>query len=170
MRLILKLTLMTALLCGGLNYAAYLYTGKSLFPLWLEKTRAMAANLGQNASEALAALKAGATEDESSQVIYKWTNEEGVPQFSSAPPPEGIQAEIVKPDPDVNLIRAVPVKESAPAPAAPDSGDVEKTVAGPGEAFPYSPEQVQKTLEDARNARQMMNEKLQQQQRIMENL
>lgn len=172
MRLMWKIILMAVLLCGGLNYAAYLSTGRSLFSISLEKVWAMTANLGQNAADALGSLKADAPEVETSQVIYKWTNEEGVLQYSNAPPPAGTPAQIVKPDPDANLILAVPVPESAPEPAhvTTGSGDGEKPVADAGEPFPYSPEQIKKTVEDARDAQRIMNERLQQQQQILENL
>lgn len=172
MRLMLKIMLMTALLCGGLNYAAYLSTGRSLFSAWMEKARAMIANLGQYASDALGSLKADAPESETSQVIYKWINEEGVLQYSSVPPPEGRSAEIVKLEPDVNLIRAVPVPESTPEPTqtATGSGDGKKPATESSEPFPYSSEQVKKTMEDARDTQRMMNERLQQQQQILEKL
>jgi hypothetical protein len=111
MRLALKVVMMTLVLFGGMNYAAYLYTGKSFFPAWLEKTRARIANFKQDAAQALSSVK---TEDTADQAIYKWTDADGVQQYTSDPPPEGVPAELVKLDPNANLIRAVPVPESAP--------------------------------------------------------
>jgi hypothetical protein len=169
MRLALKVVMMTLVLFGGMNYAAYLYTGKSFFPAWLEKTRARIANFKQDAAQALSSVK---TEDTADQAIYKWTDADGVQQYTSDPPPEGVPAELVKLDPNANLIRAVPVPESAPeTPAVPaDSASGEQAPAAPDIPFPYTPEQIGKTMEDARNAQKTMNERIEQQQRILENL
>jgi hypothetical protein len=171
MRLAFKVAVMTLVLFGGMNYMAYLYTGKSFFPAWLEKTRARIANFKQDASEALGSVKTAA-EDTTGRAIYKWTDADGVQQYTSDPPPEGVRAEIVRLDPNANLIRAVPVPESAPeTPAAPaDSAPSEQAPAAPDIPFPYTPEQIGKTMEDARNAQKTMNERIEQQQRILENL
>lgn len=174
MRLMMKTVMMAVLFIGGLNYAAYLYTGRSLLPVWLEKTQAMLVNVRQGASDSLDSLKEQATADvPPGQVIYKWTNADGVPQYSNDPPPEGVNARIVQVDSNANLIRAVSLPESAPEPpsaAQTGSGDGGQAAAGPDKTFPFSPEQVKKTMEDAREARQSLNEGMEQQRRILENL
>jgi hypothetical protein len=172
MRLVLKAFMLTVIIFGLVNYAAYLQTGKSFIPMWLDKTMARIERFKQGASEALGSAKAPVTQDASAGIIYKWTDAGGFLQFTDVPPPEGIQAEIIKVDPNTNLIPAVaapqPESEALPVAAAPTEQD--KTPASPDMPFPYTPDQIKKTMDDARKAQQMMNDKLQKQQQILDQL
>jgi hypothetical protein len=169
MRLAIKAAIMTIVFFGAVNYAAYLQTGRSLFPLWLEKTLARITRLKADAGQALSSVNMPGG---SGDVFYKWADADGVQHYTNIPPPAGTASEIVQVNPDANLTRAVVPPQSQtpqtpPAAAPADQATAPAEVEAP---FPYSPEQIKKTLDDARNAQQMMNEKLEKQQRILENL
>ena len=154
------------------NYAAYLQTGRSLWPFFADKISAKLADLKKGTSETLDSVQETATPGSVKQTIYKWTDTDGVLQYTSEPPPEGISAEIVKVDPNANLIQAVkapePEQEAVSVAAAPT--ETEKTPAGPDIPFPYTPEQIKKTMDDAKNVQKMMNDKADKQQQILDNL
>jgi hypothetical protein len=172
MRLLFKALMMTVIMFAIVNYAAYLQTGRSLWPYFADKISARLADLKKDAGETLDSVQETAAPGSAKQIIYKWTDTDGVLQYTSEPPPEGMSAEIVKVDPNANLMQAVKAPEPEPepvsvasAPAAPG-----KTPAGPDIPFPYTPEQIKKTMDDARNVQQMMNDKAEKQQQIMDQL
>ncbi|HEX5055705.1 MAG TPA: DUF4124 domain-containing protein [Gammaproteobacteria bacterium] len=172
-RLVLKAVMMTVVIFGAVNYMAYLQTGRSLLPLWFDKTLARLSGFKESATKVLDSVKEEAPHEAVvSQVIYKWTDAEGVLQYTNTPPPEGVSAEVVKVDPNANLIQAVPVpgqEESAPVPVA-DAPANKEVPEAPQAPFPYSPEQIKKTMDDAKKAQQMMNEKMEKQKQILDSL
>jgi hypothetical protein len=106
--LVLKAVMMAAVILGAMNYMGYLPTDRSRLPVWLDKTLVRLVSLKE---DAVKAVKNGTREEGVSQVIYKWTDAKGVLQYSNTPPPKGVDAEVVKVDPNANLIPAVTVPQ-----------------------------------------------------------
>lgn len=92
---------------------------------------------------------------------YRWTDENGQTHFSSTPP-TGLQAEQHTLRPDTNIVQAVKVPEPEETSDGPTifslgSGKDGTSKEGDDEAFnPYSPEGVQKLMDKARDAGEMM--------------
>jgi hypothetical protein len=172
MRLLFKTIMMTVVMFAVVNYAAYLKTGRSLWPFFADKISAKLAQLKKDAGETVNSVQETAAPESAKQIIYKWTDTDGVLQYTSEPPPQGISAEIVKVDPNANLMKAVkaPEPEPEPVPVAAAPAEQEKTPAGPDIPFPYTPEQIKKTMDDARNVQKMMNDKAEKQQQILDQL
>ena len=95
--------------------------------------------------------------------FYKWYDAEGNVQFTTEPPPEGVEYTVKGYDPDTNLIQAVQAPSEKTAqqnqekPAAPglDSGALDN---------PYSPDNVKKLIEDAKNVQKILNQRYQDQE------
>lgn len=101
--------------------------------------------------------------DSGKSLIYEWYDSAGNRNFSSEPPPEGVEYTVRGYDPDANVIQAVKLPEQA-QPEEPAGGDTEP-VTEPGEiGNPYSAEKIDKLFEDARNIEKLLNQRLQQQE------
>ncbi len=94
--------------------------------------------------------------------FYKWYDAQGNVQFTTEPPPDGVEYTIKGYDPNANVIQAV----KAPPEEKPeeDSGAAKK----PGldlnaEDNPYSPENVKKLIEDAKDVQKILNQRYQDQ-------
>lgn len=95
--------------------------------------------------------------------FYKWYDADGNVQFTTEPPPEGVDYTVKGYDPDTNLIQAV----KAPAEAAPEqpSRDSAKPALDPDVLDnPYSPENVKKLIDDAKNVQKILNQRYQDQE------
>jgi len=96
-------------------------------------------------------------------IFYKWNDAAGNVQFTTKPPPAGIEYTIKGFDPDANVIQAVkiPPKESAPK-------DAKSSEAKPDKAeesgSPYSKEGIEKLFKDAKNIEKMLNQRFKDQQ------
>jgi len=95
-------------------------------------------------------------------VFYKWYDSNGNIQFTSEPPPEGIEYTIKGFDPNTNVIQAVkaPSKESGSdesTPAQNKSTDPEKI------GNPYSPDRIKKLFEDTENIEKLLQQRFQDQ-------
>ncbi|MDJ0776265.1 MAG: DUF4124 domain-containing protein [Gammaproteobacteria bacterium] len=96
-------------------------------------------------------------------LIYEWYDGAGNRNFSSEPPPEGVEYTVRGYDPDANVIQAVKLPDEA-QPEEVAGGDAEP-VTEPGEiGNPYSQENIDKLFEDARNIEKLLNQRLQQQE------
>ena len=96
--------------------------------------------------------------------IYQWYDSEGNIQFTTEPPPEGIEYQVRQFDPDANVIQSVklPAAEDSSAKAG---ADAEKTVEPAAlDGNPYSPEGVKKLLEDAKNVEKLLQQRFQNQE------
>ncbi len=100
-------------------------------------------------------------------LIYEWYDAAGNRNFSSEPPPEGVEYTVRGYDPDANVIQAVKLPE--------ESGDEDKDreasakpIKKPGDGVnPYSPEAVEKLFEDAKNIEKLLDERLKQQEQAI---
>jgi hypothetical protein len=95
-------------------------------------------------------------------IFYKWYDSDGNIQFTSEPPPDGIQYTLKGFDPDTNVIQAVnvPPKESATDESTPTqekSGDPEEI------GNPYSQDSIKKLFEDTKNIEKLLKQRLQDQ-------
>lgn len=93
-------------------------------------------------------------------VFYKWYDSDGNIQFTSEPPPEGIEYTLKGFDPDTNVIQAVkaPPKESGSDESTPvqkKSTDLEEV------GNPYSPDSIKKLFEDTKNIEKLLQQRSQ---------
>lgn len=96
-------------------------------------------------------------------LVYKWTDSDGSLQFSTSPPPPGIEFIARVYDPDINLIQApTAVNEAA---AADNQTDGAKDVTLEEiTSQAYSPEKIRKLFEDAQGIETLLNDRYLQQQ------
>ena len=105
----------------------------------------------------------GSTQDTvGKDVVYKWKDKDGVTQFSSTPPPTGVEYTSKGYDPDLNLIQSVKVKTEQPEKSA---DDTIKQVKKPSDiGNPYSPKKIEKLFDDAKNVEKLLNDRMKQQE------
>jgi hypothetical protein len=111
-------------------------------------------------------LKAKAPEGFSNAVtdekvqVYKWRDEHGVMQFSNTPPASGAAAEQIVLKPNSNIVQAVkiPVKESAAE---------EVSSSAPN---PYSIKGMKKVMDDAKGVEQLLQNRHEQQQKMLNDI
>ena len=101
-------------------------------------------------------LDGGGDED----IVYKWRDAEGNLQFTSEPPPQGIEYDRMGFDPNTNVIQAVKPPAEIEEPAKAESP--EKKAEGSGN--PYSPERIEKLLDDAKNVEQLLKQRIKDQE------
>ena len=94
--------------------------------------------------------------------VYKWRDTDGSLQFTSEPPPPGLEYVVKEIDPNVNVIPAVsmPTEENTvettaeASPPAPASMEEEQ-----GLDNPYDPDTINKLFEDANNLKQKLEQR-----------
>jgi hypothetical protein len=99
-------------------------------------------------------------------IFYQWYDSEGNIQFTSAPPPDGVEYIIKGFDPNANVIQAVklsPGKETTDesTPAQEKSPGVENGV------NPYSGDSIKKLFEDTRNIEKVLSQRLKDQESVL---
>jgi hypothetical protein len=156
--MIFKIISMLVIL-GVLSVLPMIYTGK-LDPVAFINN----GGTGKQTSE-IAALKAQAPENLSTAVtdkkvqIYRWRDENGVMQFSNTPPPSVKGAEQVVLDPNSNLMQAVKQPQVEPEP-----------VVQAESPSPYSVKGMKKVMEDAKAVETLLQQRHEQQQKMMSDL
>jgi hypothetical protein len=91
-------------------------------------------------------------------IFYKWYDSSGNVQFTSEPPPKGVEYTLKGFDPDANVIQAVEI--SAEDSATDESTPVQQKSATPeGDVNPYSAESIKKLLEDTKNIEKLLNQR-----------
>ncbi len=91
--------------------------------------------------------------------VYKWRDKNGVMQFSNTPPPNVTNAEQLVLDPNSNLVQAVKTPEK----------DEPKQVVPARSANPYSVKGMKKVMDDARGVEDMLQQRHEEQQKMMNN-
>ena len=94
--------------------------------------------------------------------FYKWYDDEGNVQFTTEPPPDGVEYTVKEFDPDTNVIQAVEVPDKEPQPEISDIR-IDNQVAGqsPDEDLnPYSKERIEKLMEDTKNIEKLLNQRV----------
>ena len=92
--------------------------------------------------------------------VYKWRDEHGVMQFSNTPPPGVSSAERVELNPNSNLVKFVKVSEK----------EKPKEVAKVESASPYSINGMKKVMGDAQSIEEMLQQRHEDQQTMINNL
>lgn len=98
--------------------------------------------------------------------VYRWKDKSGAWSFSSRPPADGTTYTTITVQSDANLIRGAPVK------TAEEQSDTTSTPAeennNPLSALGYTPEDVAKIMQSAKEARAMIEQRYQQERAIIE--
>lgn len=95
------------------------------------------------------------------ETVYKWVDANGVTQYSSEPPPEQKQATALELDPNINIIQKPPVihrEKAKDGPKLQPSGPI------------YSPGNVKKLLDDAKNVEKVLDDRFEQQKKTIDGL
>ena len=92
-------------------------------------------------------------------IFYKWYDAEGNVQFTTEPPPEGIEYSVKGFDPNANVIQAVKIPPKEPVPGNSDTNQ-QKTATPEDIGNPYSKESIGKLFEDAKNIEKLLNQRL----------
>ena len=92
--------------------------------------------------------------------VYKWRDENGIMQFSNAPPPTVTNAEPVLVDPNKNLVKAIKIPEK----------EEPKEVAKTESPNPYSIKGMKKVMNDAKGVEALLQKRHEEQQKMMNNL
>ena len=96
-------------------------------------------------------------------IIYEWRDAAGNIQFSTEPPPAGVEYSMKGYDPNTNVIQSVKLpKDDAESVVIEFDGDAPAD--GQKIGNPYSPEAVDKLFEDAKNIEKLLNERMKQQE------
>jgi len=96
--------------------------------------------------------------------FYKWYDPKGNVQFTTEPPPDGVEYTVKQYNPNANVIQAVElpagdadVEASAGANTVPEKRPPEKSEQDL--ANPYNKESIGQLFEDARNIKDLMNQR-----------
>ena len=105
------------------------------------------------------------TNSNGKDIVYQWRDENGMLHFATEPPPAGTEYTVKGYDPQANLIQSVkpepePVEDTSPTGL--DTGQVSLDIGNP-----YSPENVKKLVDDARQIQKILNDRYEQQEAIM---
>ncbi len=99
-------------------------------------------------------------------LIYEWRDKEGNLNFTSEPPPPGIQYTTKGYDPRLNLIQSVDTKSETET-AKVDSQQQPAANQNPlDNGNPYSPEKIEKLFDDAQKVQDLINERTKQHESI----
>ncbi len=90
--------------------------------------------------------------------FYKWYDADGSVQFTTEPPPDGIEYTVKGFDPNANVIQSVKLPEAEieerETPVASEAGGAE-----PGLAIPYDTDTIKKLFEDTENIEKLLSER-----------
>ena len=92
--------------------------------------------------------------------LYKWRDANGVMQFSNTPPPGTVNAEQVVLNPNNNVVQAT----SIPEPVNQDPANQTET------PNPYTIKGMKKVMDDARGVEELLRNRHEQQQKMLNNL
>ena len=92
-------------------------------------------------------------------IFYKWYDSEGNIQFTSEPPPDGIEYTLKGFDPNANVIQAVKLSPSKTK--TDESTPTEVKAPGPENgANPYSGDSIKKLFEETKNIEKLLHQRL----------
>jgi hypothetical protein len=101
-------------------------------------------------------------------LVYQWHDAEGNLNFTSQPPPEGIEYTVKGYDPRTNLIQSVQLEEEPEASESDSEQNDGALVKGTSEiGNPYSPEKIEKLFNDAKNVEKLLNDRMKQQEAMI---
>ncbi len=94
-------------------------------------------------------------------IFYRWYDADGNVQFTTEPPPDGIEYTVKGYDPNANVIQAV--KMPAAETAANEPAPTGETANASPEMNPYDTESIKKLFEDTKNIEKLLNQRLEDQ-------
>ena len=103
----------------------------------------------------------------SKNVIYEWKDGKGNIQFTNSPPPQGVEFTAKGYDPDTNVIQSVGLSEDKTEAGEENKAGNSQTAEPNGLASVYSPEKINKLIDDAKNVEKLLNDRLKQQEAII---
>mgnify|MGYP001134844491 CR=1 FL=1 len=150
------------LILGVLSALPLIYTGK------LNPVAMMGGDFSmKSAGDETARLKVQApknltnvTTDEKVQ-MYRWRDEYGVMQYSNTPPAQMQNAERIELDPNHNVIEATKVPEVEVTPTQTSQPEINS---------PYSVSGMKQAVEDAKAVQDILNQRAEEQKRVLDNL
>lgn len=102
-------------------------------------------------------------------LIYRWTDAEGVVHFTNTPPPAGVNYTVKGYDPNTNLIQSVKPLNKEEPPASKPVQAARKTPESLKEiGNPYSVDKVDKLMDDARKVQQLLDDRLKKQEALIQ--
>lgn len=168
-KLIFKCLSMVFIFVGISQYMMYLMTGKSpladlKWPSFSLDEAASTLSSGQ-----LSNLNPVAGKD----VVYKWVDAQGVTQYSHEPPPDSVASKRLELDENTNVIQGLKLPEEEAAASGQQNGTGQQNPV-PQLALPegnlYSPQNIKKVIDDAKNVQKMLNERVGQQEQALKDL
>ncbi len=166
-KIVFKVVLMVLVFMGLGSYGAYL-SGVPV-PIFnadnWQALKAKVASLGDKLQpEKLADSAKIAIQGEPEKLLYKWKDATGATFFGDMPPVDALEVTVFRnQDLNVNVIAPTPLPEEPPeaqaAPAAP-----------PALPNPYTPQGVEQILEQARDVQNKLDERMAEQQRVLDEL
>ncbi len=151
---------MVVVMLGVMLYAVYLRTGR--VP-WQDLGAFKKPNISVPKKLSLPGKKA------KKELVYKWQDADGVWQYSQEPPPERESYSQIEVDPNANVVAAVPTPEQAEETESIEGNESEKNDKD-DTLFPYTPERIEKLMDDARDVQNKLNERAGKQQEILDGL
>jgi hypothetical protein len=92
-------------------------------------------------------------------IFYKWYDADGNVQFTTEPPPDGVEYTVKGYDPNTNVIQAVKLPKEEVTVDEPAIGTFELQP----ELNSYDPQSIQKLMEDTRNIEKLLNQRFENQ-------
>ena len=92
-------------------------------------------------------------------IFYRWNDAKGNVQFTTEPPPDGIEYTVKGYDPDTNLIQAVEIPVEEPPPPVAKTAS-EGNSSEQGLDSPYTKEEIQKLFDDTKNIEKLLNQRI----------
>ncbi len=103
-------------------------------------------------------------------IIYKWKDSSGTWQFTSEPPAKGILFSSTVYDSNVNVIQSVETKRSRNEKKV-DNQSIQKPIVNASDlGSAYSPKKIEKLFDDANNIESLLNNRMKEQNKILNNL
>ena len=159
MKLIFKLMLFVLILAAVLPFTPFMPGGKPILNLgdfkWPEFSKPPLPDL-PNAK--LPDIGKGTPSN--NQSFYKWTDAEGNVHYSDKPPQQQVKSETVTVNPDTNVLAPVEVPKPQPKPSVPAQSAKDSEHLKNGMPNPYSPTEVKKLINDAKQLQQQAKERL----------
>lgn len=168
-KIIFKAIIMVIIFMGLGTYGAYL-TGAPV-PFFNAKTlegikESFASFTDSVKPENIGKTAKTAIEGEPEKLLFKWKDASGATFFGEKPPHDALEVKVFRNnDLNVNVVAATPIPEE-------EEEETSKTVAADDMVMPnpYSPEGVKQIMQQAKDVKQQMEERMEEQQKIMDQL
>ncbi|MDJ0833493.1 MAG: DUF4124 domain-containing protein [Gammaproteobacteria bacterium] len=99
-------------------------------------------------------------------LIYEWRDKDGNRNFTSEPPPPGVEYTTKGYDPNLNLIQSIKTDTETETAKAETEEEPEQKEFPLNISNPYSPEKIEKLFDDAQKVQELIDERMKQQEAI----